>query len=382
METSARKPDSTESLDARAKAKEKWEALYKDKLKVANHAISISGSRIKAHKVLILVDLQGVYFGLQQWLSENNVPIEDGAILSAFAHLQIERTGKEIASRVVAAYPAPAFDLKELLDSIKIEYVDGKAYLGNELKVVRQATYLDISLAFEMFYAPVPLDDMKWKLKKAANRGSLVAREQLWKIESGVVTRKGIFERNYKAYDDFASNLRQSVLHAQSQEGFFSFYIGNQGLSNFDEKEVDTRIVVRAMDTLHNKEADTLCIVSSDQDFVPLHSRAEDFGVTSFQVDLSKFTNQDRVGRRIKDLKNRFIQCGIDPKWPLQVLLQGVSAPEAGHFAEYIYSRDEWRSLCSLHNQLNDFQIELTEDDSGKPAIRFFRPPANEPSGA
>lgn len=374
METSVRKPDAAASLDARAKTKEKQEALYSDKLKVAHHAMSISGSTIKAHKVLILVDLQGVYFGLQRWLSENNVPMEDGAILSSFAHLQIERTGKEIASRVVAAHPAPAYDLKELLDSIEIEYVDGKAYLGNEPKVARDATYLDISMAFEMFYAPVPLDDMKWQLKKAANRGSLVARDQLRKIESGVVTRKGMFERNYKAYDDFSSSLRQSVLHAQSQEGFFSFYIGSQGLSNFDEKEVDTRIVVRAMDTLHNKEADSLCIVSSDQDFVPLHSRAEDFGVTSFQVDLSNFTDQNRVGRKIKDLKHRFIQCGIDPNWPLQVLLEGVSAPEAGHFAEHNYSRDEWSALCSLHNQLNDVQIELSEDESGKPAIRFFRP--------
>lgn len=374
METSARKPDATAHLDERAEAKEKWEALINDKLKVAHHAMSISNSTIKPHKVLILVDLQGVYFGLQRWLSENNVPMEDGAILSSFAHLQIERTGQEIASRVVAAHPAPAYDLKELFDSIEIEYVDGKAYLGNEPKAARNATYLDISMAFEMFYAPVPLDDMKWQLKKAANRGNPTARDQLKKIESGVVTRKGVFERNYKAYGDFVSNLKQSVLHARSQKGFFSFYIGDQGLSNFDEKEVDTRIVVRAMDALHNKEADSLCIVSSDQDFVPLHSRAEDFGITSFQVDLSKFTEQDRVGRRIRDLKHRFIRCGIDPNWPLQVLLQGVSAPGAGHFAEHNYSRDEWNSLCSLHNKLNDVQIELTEDENGKPAIRFYRP--------
>lgn len=374
METSARKPDTTENLDERAKAREKWDALFNDKLKVAHHAMSISGSTIKPHKALILVDLQGVYFGLQRWLSENNVPMEDGAILSSFAHLQIERTGQEIASRVVAAHPAPAYDLKELLDSVEIEYVDGKAYLGNEPKVARNATYLDISMAFEMFYAPVPLDDMKWQLKKAANRGNPTARDQLKKIESGVVTRKGVFERNYKAYDDFASNLKQSVLHAQSQKGFFSFYIGDQGLSNFDEKEVDTRIVVRAMDALHNKETDSLCIVSSDQDFVPLHSRAEDFGISSFQVDLSKFTDQDRVGRKIKDLKHRFIRCGIDPNWPLQVLLQGVSAPAAGHFAEHNFSRDEWSSLCSLHNKLNDVKIELAEDENGKPAIRFYRP--------
>ncbi len=361
-------PDAVESVGM------KWQALFKDKLRVAHLAMSISGSTIKPHRVLILVDLQGVYFGLQRWLSENDVPMDDGAILSNFAHLQIERTGQEIAARVVAAYPAPTYDLKGLLDSIEIEYVEGKAYLGNEPKVATDATYLDFSVSFEMFYAPVPLDDMRWQLKKATNRGSSTARDQLRKIESGVVTRKGVFERNYKAYDDFVSRLKGSFIHARSQEGFFSFYVGDQGLSNFDEKEVDTRIVVRAMDALHNREADSLCIVSSDQDFVPLHSRAEDFGITSFQVDLSKFTEQDRVGRKIRDLKNRFIRCGIDPSWPLQVLLQGVSDPASGLFAEHNYSRDEWDSLCSLHNKLNDTEIELIEDENGKPAIRFFRP--------
>lgn len=98
METSVRKPDATADLDERAAAREKWEALFNDKSKVAHHAMSISNSTIEPHKVLILVDLQGVYLGLQRWLSENNVPMEDGAILSSFAHLQIERTGQEIAS--------------------------------------------------------------------------------------------------------------------------------------------------------------------------------------------------------------------------------------------------------------------------------------------
>lgn len=373
METSARKPDKTASLDERAEAREKWEALCNDKLKAAHYAMSISDSTIEPHNALILVDLQGVYLGLQRWLSENNVPMEDGAILSSFALSQIKRTAQEVASRVVAAHSAPAFDLKELLDSIEIEYADEKAYLANEPKVAKDATYLDISMAFEMFYAPVPLDKMEWYLRKAARRGNPTARDQLRKIESGIVTRKGLFERNYKSYDDFVSNLKQSPLHTRSHEGFFSVFVENDGLSTFDEKEVDTRIVMRAMDVLHKKEADSFCIVSSDQDFVPLHSKAEEFGITSFQVDLSKFTEQHKVGRRIKGLQDRFIQCGIDPNWPLEVLLDGASAPAHGHFAIHNYSREEWDSLCTLHNKLNDVKIELTEDENGKPAVRMYR---------
>lgn len=374
MDSSERKLDAAAHLDQRIKAREKVQALFEEKSKVVGHAMSISKSTIKPHKVLILVDVQGVYLGLQSWLSENNIPMDDGVLLSTFAHLQIERAGQEIASRVVAAHVAPTYDLKALFDLIEVKYIDGKAYLGSELKVAKDATYLDISMSFEMFYAPAPLKKIEGLLFKAARLGSREAREQLKKVESGIITPRGAFIRDYKAYDDFVSQLKQSPLHARSHEGFFSFYVGDRGLSNFDEKEVDTRIVVRAMDALYKKDADSLCIVSSDQDFMPLHSRAEDFGINSFHVDLSKFTEQDRVGRKIKDLNHRFIRCGIDPSWPLQVLLQGVSAPATGHFADHNYSRDEWNSLCALHNKLNDEKIELTEDENGKLAVRFYRP--------
>ena len=336
--------------------------------------MTIANSTIKPHAILILVDAQGVYLGLQKWLSENNVPMDDGVVLASFAQLQLERTAQEIAARVVATHAAPAYDLTKLFDSIEIEYVDGKAYLGNEPKVARDATYLDISMSFEMFYAPAPLKRIEGLLFKAARAGSREAKEQLKEAASGIISPRGAFKRDYKVYDDFVSHLKQSALHASSQEGFFSFYVGERGLSNFDEKEVDTRIVVRAMDALYNQDADSLCIVSSDQDFMPLHSRAEDFGINTFQVDLSKFTEQDRVGRKIKELNHRFIQCGIDPNWPLQVLLQGLSAPAIGHFADHNYSRYEWKSLCALHNKFNDVKIELSKDEKGKPAIRFHHP--------
>lgn len=158
---------------------EDWEVLLSDKSKVARHAMSVSNSKIKPHKTLILVDVQGVYLGLQSWLSENNVPMDDGVILGSFAHLQIERVGQEVASRVVAAHAGPTYDLKELFDSIKIDYVDGKAYLDNEPIVAMDATYLEISMSFEMFYAPVPLKQIEGYLFKAAKSGSREAREQL-----------------------------------------------------------------------------------------------------------------------------------------------------------------------------------------------------------
>ena len=273
MKKSRRKADATSCQEARDVAGEGWTELVSNKLKFAHLAMRMSGSIIKPHRVLIIVDLQGVFLGLQNWLRENNIPMADGAILSSFAHAQIERTGREIASRVVNGYSSPAYDLDALLDAIEINYVDGKAYLEKELKVAKDSTYLDISMIFEMFYAPVPLSNMAWQLKKLASRGNRAAQQQLREIESGIVTRKGVFERNYRVYDDFVDNLKQSPLYKQSHQGFFSYYIGPEGLRNFDEKEVDTRIVVRAMDALYRKEADSLCIISSDQDFAPLHKK-------------------------------------------------------------------------------------------------------------
>lgn len=374
MDKDSRKPNLEAYAAEREASAKKLEALYKDKMTVVHHAMRTAESEIKFHKMLFLVDLQGVYLGLFDWLTEHDVPIDDGVVLAAFAQLQLERTAKEIASRVVAAQQPAAYDLKHLLESIEVAYESGKAYLGNELKVATHATYLDVSMKFELFYAPVPLEEIEWRLRGAAKRGSAAAREQLAKIASGVVTRQRVFERDYSAYADFVRNLERSIFHARTEKGFFNYYVGEHGLSTFDEKEVDTRIVVRAMDALHHAEADSLCIVSSDQDFMPVHARADDFRTTSFQVDLSKFTQQDRVGKRIKELDHRFIRCGIDPQWPLQVLTKAMTSTDVGHFAEHNFSRAEWDSLCALHNKLNDVQIELEEGPSGEMSLSMSRP--------
>lgn len=378
MDSLSRTPNLRAHAAEREEHARQLEVLHQAKMRATQLAMDAAGSRIKPHKLLILVDLQGMYFGLVDWFHEHQVPIDDGLLLAAFAQLQIERTAKEVAARVVAEHQPAAHDLHHLVRSIEVEFKDGKPYLARELQVAADATYLEISMKFELFYAPVPLDEIAWHLRGAANRGSATARDQLSKIEAGVVTRERVFERNYRSYADFAKNLEQSIFHAQTQQGFFNFYVGKNGLSTFDEKEVDTRIAVRFMDALHYAEADSLCVVSSDQDFTPLHSRAQDFGVPSFQIDLSKFTQQEKVGKRLKALGPRFIQCGIDPAWPLHVLTKAVTAPDVGHYAESNFSRAEWDALMALHNRFNETQIDLVEDDRGEVSLRMSRPAARQ----
>jgi uncharacterized LabA/DUF88 family protein len=363
---SRRKPNPNSFINERSVANEKWEKLLNDKLKVIQHAMSVSNSTIKPHKLLILVDLQGVYLALHKWISEHNVPIDDGLIIGRFAHLQIERTAKEVAIRLVNSQPRPAGDLKHLFESIEISYVADKAFLGKRLDVLQEGTYLDIAMIFEMFYAPIPLDEIESKLRKSA-RHSAEAKDQLRKVKSGVVTRKGMFERNYKAYGDFVSYLKESTYHACSHEGFFGYYVGPDGLKTFAEKEVDTRITIRAMDALHNREADSICIISSDQDFMPIHERADEFGISSFQADLAKFMEGDNVGNKFKSMGDRFIRGGIDPNWPLEVLTEAISKPDIGHFATHNLSEQELHALCHLYNELNEGKFELDLKSMAKP---------------
>ncbi|WP_448243089.1 NYN domain-containing protein [Pseudoxanthomonas mexicana] len=370
----SREPAPLANFAERVQAEQKWKAQVSDKIRVIEHAMAVSGSEIRPHKLLILVDLQGMYLALHKWLLENEVPVEDGLILGRFALLQIERTAREIAHRLAESQPSPTEDLRRLFERTKIDYVDGKAYLGQQLDVLKGGTYLDISMNFELFYAPVPLKEIEWRLSKSAKKGHLSAKEQLRKIRQGIVSRPELFERNYKPYDDFVSYVKRSTEFSRSQEGFFGYYVGPDGLKNFDEKEVDIRIAIRAMDALHCHEADSICIVSSDQDFLPLHERARSFGVASFQADLAKFKTNDNIGGKLKELGDGFIQGGIDPSWPLAILTEAMSSTPIEHFASYNLSEEELHALCRLHNNMNEVKIELRVQQGGAVELALHRP--------
>lgn len=372
---SGRKPNSDLYASARAAAKKKWERLLNDKMRAVQLAMDSSGSAITPHKLLILVDLQSIYLAFHKWLSDHKVPIDDGLIIGRLGHFQIERISKEVANRLAISQPSATADLSDLLDSIKIEYIDDRPHLGSTLNVLKNGTYLDISANFEMFYAPVPLREIEGKLWVSARRGSAEAKNQLTKVRAGIVTRKGAFERDYKAYDDFIAHLKESTLHSCSQEGFFGYSVGEHGLRYFDEKEVDIRIAIRAMDALHKREADSICIISPDQDFLPLHARAKDFGVPCFQADPAKLATTDKTGSRFKTIGARFIRAGIDPSWPLKILIEAMSAPDYGVFATHALSEVEIQALCRLHNDLNDVKTELSVNPDGKVTGWLFRRP-------
>jgi len=337
-------------------------------------ALQLSGSKIETHKTLILVDLQGIYLSLHKWLSAHDFALDDAFIISRFAYFQLRRTFDEIARRVSSLKSGPLGYLKDLFGTISVEERQGKFFLSEETNVLKNGTYLDIQPCFEIFFAPAPLREIAWQLRGKRQREYAASLRQLAKVETGIIERDGIFRRDYSKYDAFVEELQRLSDHKETHEGFFSFGVDKGQIRYFDEKEVDTRIVMRAMDAIHNSEVDSLCIVSSDQDFLPLCDRAFNDGIYFFQADLAKFLKGDHIGRKLRELGDQFIRGGIDPSWPLEIITEAMSCQALDHNASYGLDEHEITSLVNLHNEMNEIQIEIVVEASGRASIKMHRP--------
>lgn len=330
-----------------------------------------SDIKIVRHRVLLLVDLQGVYLGVIRWLAEQDFPIDGGMVASRIAHFMLEGVAREVEKKVMEEFSDGVIFNNLVRGVFRKEYAR-ISFPDNISQIV------DITATTELFYAPVPLARIQWQLKKFAREGSMEARRQLDDIQSGLLKPHGD-ARDYAHYDDFIACLKKNATVSHWEEGFFNFYVSVGGLKSFDEKEVDTRLVIRAVDACVDYEADSICVISSDQDFVPLHERADKSGVRSYQADASKFATPDRVGRRIKELGHRFIPVAFNPQWPMRVVFEACGhdpfngIPASNHILEGVSSR-EFSALCHLHNEMNrDFHLEAVTVD-GETTVRVIAP--------
>lgn len=348
---------------------ENWTKYRETAEKFAEQAIKNSGLRIETHRILVLVDLQGMYLGLHKWLHDRDFPIEGGLVLSRLATFQILDVFDRIKKRVLQIPGEPLTDFEDVVKSIAQEEP------GGSIRLRRKSTYIRFVPQFELFYAPAPLKKIEWQLRKKAKEGSAMAMQQLKKTEAGIIANH-LFERDYAAYEDFVSKMKANPEYSKSEQGFFSFYVGPKGLQHFDEKEVDTRIVIRAMDSFYNYEADSVCVVSSDQDFMPLHDRARDFGIKTFQADLAKFLNTDNMAKKFKELGDNFLPGRIDPSWPMDIIIEALEVTHNGitDRAMYTLSEAEISALCRLHNTLNDFHLTPNIQDNGEFSLVIFKP--------
>lgn len=330
---------------------EKWKEFSFAREAVATKAIELAGGKVETHNVLILVDLNGIYLRLHEWLTESGMPILGGLILSRFAFFQIYDVYERIKRSVIELSDGEFADFDEVTEDIRTTD-------SERISAPSQRTYLKFSPQFDLFYAPAPHKDIEWKLRKAAQSGGINLQRLVKMAEKGVIEVFGK-ERDYKAYDDFIAKLKANPEYSRSEQGFFCHNVGPKGLNYFGEKEVDTRIVIRAMDVLYNHEADVICVASSDQDFLPLSNKASEFGVAFYQADLAKFHLQNNVGRKIKELGANFLPGRIDSTWPLKVILEASRSEEHNSPAFYKIESEELKSLCDMHNKMNDFHVSL-----------------------
>lgn len=346
---------------------ENWPEFRLAQEAVAQQAIERVGAKLETHKLLVLVDLQGIYLGLHKWLSEKNFPIDGGLILSRLAFFQIHDVFERIKANTLKSLDGPVLDFESLLAQVK------QAGPGGLIKINPVSTYLRVIPQFKLFYAPAPLDKIEWQLRLKAKSGSVEAQGQLNQIKAGIL-KHHYFERDYAAYDDFVSKLKANPEYSRSEKGFFNFYVGPNGLKVFDEKEVDTRIVIRAMDAFYNYEADSLCIVSSDQDFMPLHAKAREFGIQSYQADLAKFRPDDKIARKFRDLGSSFLRGQINPEWPLRIVVEATSEPDIGHQQWYKLAENELNAICEMHNDMNEFHLSLKVRPDGSATLNISKP--------
>lgn len=337
-------------------------------------ALRLSGSKVETHKALILVDLQGIYLSLHKWLSAHGFVLDDAFIISRFAYFQLRRTFDEIARRVSSFKIGPCGYLNDFFDTISVEEHQGEFFLSDSANILKNGTYIDLHPSFEIFYAPAPLRELAWQLRGKWQRDYAASSQNLTKVEAGIIEKAGVFKRDYSKYNEFVRELQRLSDYKESHKGFFNFSVEKGQIKYFDEKEVDTRIVMRAMDAIHASEFNSLCIVSSDQDFLPLCDRSNGAGIYFFQADLAKFTEGDRVGRRLREMGDQFIQGGIDPTWPLEIITEAMSCQAVNQKASYGLDDRELDALVNLHNEMNDVKMEIIVDSNDGVSIKLRRP--------
>lgn len=326
----------------------------------ADEAILASGHQIVEHNVLTLVDLQGIYLGLVRWLEEKDFPLEGGMVVSRFAHYFLDSAFQKIQSKIMARYNN-AISYNDLIRRIFRKEHESIGPIGLIINVTRSV---------ELFYAPVPLRDIKWKLQREAKRGNVDARSQLHDIQNGILHIPKGGPRNYSAYADFIQCLKRDKSVAAWKEGFFSCDVKPWGLSYFNEKGVDAHIIIRAVDACNSAEADTICIVSSDQDFLPLQQRGDRSGIDVYQADIANFNSRWQIGREIKQLGARHVEVAFDRSWPSRLVIEACGhdifngTPVDEKIAAGV-SNSEFKSLCNIHNELNQYKLTPMYQPSG-----------------
>lgn len=308
-------------------------------------------------RAIFLVDVQGIYLSLITWMGKNDIPLEGGELIGNLAASLMYEAVESVRQRDFVDFAPGGVDYRTFVDWV-INDDDHKVSLTRKIDLW--------SFEVELFYAPSPIGKAKSDLNreiKRKGRTNLLSNLE-YHLERGLVSVHGQW-RDYTYYDDFVRVLKKCLEAKRSGEGFFNFRITQDGLKYFDEKEVDIRIAVRAMDIMQG-EADAICIVSSDQDFMPLHQRCRDAGLRTYHADVAQFDRHNMIGRRIKELGEDAIFVEMPKSISDHLLSLYVSQPQLIDL-----TRAEYKALCDLYENVNGNkfgQKGMVFSDTGEPA--------------
>lgn len=311
--------------------------IFKQK-ELAEAAVEKHAIREEKRKTIFLIDVQGLYLGLITWMAKSEIPLSSGALIGNLAANLVEEAVSSVERLDAVEFAPGGVDYRSFVDWV----------VRQDCQKVTSTTKVNRwEFEVELFFAPSPLHRVQRRLQQELRKGRTKALSDLERnLEEGLVPIHGRL-RNYRYYDDFVAVLKDHFDAIDVEKGFFNFSICRNGLRYFDEKEVDIRIAVRAMDITQG-EADAICIVSSDQDFMPLHQRCRDGGLRTYHADLAKFDQHENIGRKIKELGEDLILVEM-PKWMSGDILQKYT----GSPQMIVLNDAEYKALWLLYEKVN-----------------------------
>lgn len=291
------------------------------------------GVRFESRKTLFVVDVYGIFLCVTDWMRKKEIPVTTSELPIRYAVDLLMIAAEGVRKREKKRLSFESFDYDELVNQIYTECHD-------ETATIEAVTRIEQS--WELFFAPAPMDEIKHRAA-TATMDHIVRKQVLTDVEKGVVnTAFGL--RDYRVYDDFTDGLGEHLGAKISEKGFYGVHIDHhKGTVGLSEKEVDIRIAIRAMDFAACDEGAAICIVSSDQDYMPLHQRCRDSGLSTYHSDVAKFDMHKNIGRRIRDLGDDHILVAMDDN-----IHNGIIAEHLEPKAPLALSQEQYSAIWQL----------------------------------
>lgn len=248
------------------------------------------GSKITTRNIHFLVDTYGLFKGAKDFWSTFSKRRVDWAInFIAIRSLEMIRSGYEIYSSLH-------------YDNLVREYQIGKICMdnNNDINAIKRelAKYNGILRCnFSTTYAAAPDADSKGKKKIERNIFEGLIEDGYGKAQI----------RSFEQYDDFILHLRRSQFNKGTLlKGYLQLIVENKKIK-LSEKEVDSLLIIEAMDILHGGDVQEVVMISKDSDFNPLGHRFWGSGTLYSQVRLGGILSGENKSRIRYEAENEIL---------------------------------------------------------------------------